>query len=200
MSSGSNNSGVYRSTNDGDSWTNIGLATYAVTSLTINGNDILATVIDVGPNTGVFRTTTGGGSWDQINSGLPVDECMGLAIDSFGYAYVGTLGAGVYKSSDALTSTPAYPNPIPLAPFLGQNYPNPFNPRTTIKFAITSAEQVTLTVYDLLGRQIATLLSEHLAPGVHSVVWDAKDVSSGVYFYRLSAGSFHDVKKLLLLK
>ena len=89
---------------------------------------------------------------------------------------------------------------IPREFALHQNYPNPFNPSTTIKYELPQPSHVTLTVYDLLGREVATLVNVGEEPGYKSVKWNAVGVSTGVYFCRLSAGNFVQTKKMLLLK
>ena len=83
---------------------------------------------------------------------------------------------------------------------LNQNYPNPFNPSTTIAFSIQSKSFVSLKLYDVLGREVATLVSEELQAGTYMRQWNAIDIQSGVYFYRLQAGSFQSTKKAILLK
>ncbi len=83
---------------------------------------------------------------------------------------------------------------------LEQNYPNPFNPSTTIRYSLPSSANVKLSVYDLLGREIATLLNEVQSAGWKEVPWNASGFSSGIYFYKLQAGSYVGVKKLMLLK
>jgi hypothetical protein len=84
---------------------------------------------------------------------------------------------------------------------LNQNYPNPFNPTTNISFSIPSKSFVSLKVFDLLGREVATLVSEEMLAGNHSRQWNAINIPSGVYFYRLQAGSsYNETKKLILLK
>ena len=83
---------------------------------------------------------------------------------------------------------------------LSQNYPNPFNPSTTISFSIPASEFVTLKIYDILGREVATLVNETKTRGSYEVNFNAASLSSGVYFYRLQSGSFVETKKLLLLK
>ena len=83
---------------------------------------------------------------------------------------------------------------------LSQNYPNPFNPTTLISYQLPVSGQVTLKVYDMLGREIATLVSERENAGSYSVKFDGSRLSSGVYFYRLQAGSFSQTKKLMLVK
>ncbi|HUX61859.1 MAG TPA: T9SS type A sorting domain-containing protein [Ignavibacteriaceae bacterium] len=83
---------------------------------------------------------------------------------------------------------------------LNQNYPNPFNPTTTITFQIPKSSFVTLKVYDVLGREVSTLMNEQKSPGTYSVNFNASNLSSGVYFYRMKVGSFVETKKLVLLK
>jgi len=89
---------------------------------------------------------------------------------------------------------------IPTNFALEQNYPNPFNPTTNFRFRIADFGLVSLKVYDVFGREIAVLVNEVKQPGIYNVVWDASGFSSGVYFYRLNAGNFTDVKKMLLLR
>jgi len=83
---------------------------------------------------------------------------------------------------------------------LGQNYPNPFNPSTTITFDLPMKSLVTLKVFDLMGREVATIVSGELSAGNHTRQWNAANMSSGIYFYRLQAGSSIATKKLVLLK
>ena len=83
---------------------------------------------------------------------------------------------------------------------LEQNYPNPFNPATRITFCIPDKKLVTLKIFDLLGREIVVLVNGQTQAGVHSVYWNAVGFPSGIYFYRLQAGSFIETKKLVLLK
>ena len=83
---------------------------------------------------------------------------------------------------------------------LFRNYPNPFNPTTTIKFQLPQTSQVTLEIYNLIGEKVATLLSAIQPPGSHSVEWDASNLTSGVYLYRLNAGNHVETKKMVLLK
>jgi beta-glucanase (GH16 family) len=107
----------------------------------------------------------------------------------------------VYAQQDTVTSVEEDDGEnVPQEFVLYQNYPNPFNPSTTIRFYIPKSEHVTLKVFDVLGREVATLVNGELNPGEHSVVYKAKGLASGMYFYRLQAGTYHDTKKLLLLK
>jgi hypothetical protein len=108
-----------------------------------------------------------------------------------------------YTSSPGVEETIEIPNYY----FLAQNYPNPFNPVTIIKFGLPQGENVKLVVYDILGREVKTLINEFRNSGVQEVSFDATNLASGVYFYRIEvrqAGSstvkFIDVKKMLLVK
>jgi N-acetylmuramoyl-L-alanine amidase len=91
-------------------------------------------------------------------------------------------------------------NGLPGKYFLGQNYPNPFNPATTVEFTIQNSEPVTLRVYDLLGREVATLVNEIRNPGAYAVQFDAAGLASGVYYYRLTAGGFVETRKMMLIR
>jgi hypothetical protein len=91
-------------------------------------------------------------------------------------------------------------NEIPEKFFLSQNYPNPFNPKTTIRFSIPKTSYIELKVYDVLGREVKTLVNENLNTGNHKVDFDGSKLESGTYFYRLIAGDFIKTKKMMLVK
>jgi predicted GH43/DUF377 family glycosyl hydrolase len=88
----------------------------------------------------------------------------------------------------------------PLSYNLSQNYPNPFNPSTTIKYSVPKASFVHLTVYNVIGQQVAELVNHEQSPGKYSVTFDGANVTSGIYFYRIEAGSFVQTNKMILLK
>ncbi|MDD8017312.1 MAG: CHRD domain-containing protein [Bacteroidota bacterium] len=106
-----------------------------------------------------------------------------------------TLGTGTVTSVIQQISTAA-PNHFAL----DQNYPNPFNPSTTINYRLTASSNVTLKVYDLLGKEIATLVNQEQTAGGYSVKFDAPKFASGIYFYQLRAGNFVQMKKMMLVK
>src|SRR5208283_5090389 len=89
---------------------------------------------------------------------------------------------------------------IPSEFALEQNYPNPFNPVTVIHYSLPKESHVTLTVYNVLGQVIATLLNETEQPGYKSVSFNGNDLPSGLYFYRLNAGTFSETKRMMLVK
>ena len=83
---------------------------------------------------------------------------------------------------------------------LSQNYPNPFNPTTTIEFTLPQKEFVTITIFDVLGNEVTTLIKEELSAGLHKIEFNASELTSGVYIYKLIAGSFTQTKKMTLMK
>ncbi|MGH7601620.1 MAG: T9SS type A sorting domain-containing protein, partial [bacterium] len=89
---------------------------------------------------------------------------------------------------------------LPLAFSLSQNYPNPFNPATTITFTLPKNTHVNLKVYNLLGREVAALINHKMPAGTHQVIWDAQNAPSGVYFYKMTAGTFSKISKMTLLR
>ncbi|HVO75569.1 MAG TPA: T9SS type A sorting domain-containing protein, partial [Ignavibacteriaceae bacterium] len=91
-------------------------------------------------------------------------------------------------------------NNIPSSYFLSQNYPNPFNPSTKFRYEIPAENKVLIKIYDILGREVATLVNDYQKAGSYQVEWNAGKFASGVYFYSIKAGDFSAVKKLLLLK
>jgi len=142
--------------------------------------------------------------WDQSMFVAP-----GTTIDSFSVpAYTARVYSNVADSvlSSVSESQPQFPREFSV----GQNYPNPFNPATTIQFSLPSqgrggVRSVTLKVYDVLGREVATLVDEELAPGVYRKSWNGRtsngaQVGSGVYFYKLDAHGLSDMKKMILLR
>ncbi len=110
-----------------------------------------------------------------------------------------------FTANDVFEFTPAIDGvhdraAVPGAWSLGQNYPNPFNPSTRIRYSIARTEQVHLSVFDVLGREVAALVNERMQPGDYAVEWNAKNAASGIYFYRLRAGEFSETKKLVLTR
>jgi hypothetical protein len=99
-----------------------------------------------------------------------------------------------------ITSAGSLAQEIPTEFNIYQNYPNPFNPSTKIKFDIPRLSKVRLTVYDALGKEMAVLVNDELAPGVYETDWNASMLSSGVYFYKIEAGEFSKVQRMMLVK
>jgi hypothetical protein len=152
-------------------------------------------------------STLGTGSSNGVSIGGVSGNVTALAV-SGNEVYVGgefTLAGGIASTFIArwiggATNVEPISIDMPSTYLLQQNYPNPFNPSTTILFSIPTSEFVTLKVYDLLGREIATLVNENLSAGSYSYNFDAKNLTSGVYLYKLQAGKYSETKKMLLSK
>jgi hypothetical protein len=125
-----------------------------------------------------------------------------FALDSLGGKYL----VSIYENrvhitvKDVVTTAPSFDEELPLRSSLHQNYPNPFNPLTTLQFTIADRQSTILSVYNLLGQEVTTLVNEVKSPGTYTVSWDATGQPSGVYFYRLTAGSLVATRKLVLSK
>jgi len=117
----------------------------------------------------------------------------------YDYNIIPVNGIGL-ANAEVITSVEVLAGNIPLTFSLGQNYPNPFNPSTTIEFALSAPGYVTLSIFNTLGEQVATLVTENLTAGNYKYEWDASELTSGIYFYRLQAGDYLETKKMILLK
>jgi hypothetical protein len=125
---------------------------------------------------------------------------MGIMIDSrFGIGKTHFEKAILFEIRGTL-AVGEEPGAVPEEFVLGQNYPNPFNPSTTIRYGLPNRSHVTLTVFNTLGQQVAVLQNGDQEAGYHEVKFGGSGLSSGVYFYRIEAGSFVQTHKLLLLR
>jgi hypothetical protein len=197
--------GVYLSPNNGQTWTQTALNNQTVYSLAVSGNNIFA-----GCNypSGVYISTNNGQAWIQKNQGWNVIPNVYALLIANNYILTGTDGYSVWRRSLAeIIGIQNISTEIPLAFSLEQNYPNPFNPTTKIKFDVVRVGDVKIVVYDVMGREVQTLVNESLAPGTYETSFDASQLTSGVYFYKLSVhqggsttGDFSETKKMLLIK
>jgi dienelactone hydrolase len=123
--------------------------------------------------------------------------------EAYNYIYLLPWVFSQSKTNGIVVSAKESPSSIPEEYFLSQNYPNPFNSSTIIRYKIPNTATgytASILVYDLLGRSIATLVNEQKSAGNHQVQWNAADIPSGIYFYRLEVGGFREAKKLILVK
>jgi hypothetical protein len=157
--------------------------------------------------TGITKFTDLNDNWAQTGTvrksgidGFPIGALHWNDADIAAYDPVVARAQVTTEYQNAVTAVEGPVSGTPESFELSQNYPNPFNPSTKIDFKISKASDVKLTVYNVLGQQVATLLNEHMSAGSQSVVFDASKLSSGVYFYRLDAGNFSSIKKMMLLK
>ena len=191
--------GVYLSANNGTTWTQTALNNVSVLSLAVSGNNIFAGTY----GSGAYISNNYGASWTQRNEGLSNFCLISLCILN-NYIFAGTfceMPRGVYRRPlSELVGIVPISNEIPNQFSLSQNYPNPFNPTTNVQFSIVNVQYVTLKIFDLLGREVATLVNEQLQPGTYEVDWDGSGFASGVYYYKLVAGDYTETRKMVLMK
>jgi photosystem II stability/assembly factor-like uncharacterized protein len=151
-------------------------------------------------NSNVYSTTAANMVYHN-HQDLPTgDGCVGITTGSL------QISRPNICFSQIISGTGNYNNLIPEKYFLSQNYPNPFNPTTKIKFgipqhtALSRGERVTLKIYDLLGREVRTLVNSELQAGEYIVDFDGSDLTTGTYFYRLEAGNYIETRKMILIK
>lgn len=188
---------IFKTTNSGVNWFSIGCLPSNLYSLVfLNTNTGYA--CGGAYNGSIYKTTNGGYNWISqpvpISTGFSaitfVNNLTGYVTEDFGSRILKTTngGAGLIKNISGESAS------------LCQNYPNPFNPVTSIKYSVMSNQNVKLIVYDNLGREIETLVNEKQSPGTYEVKFDGSNITSGIYYYTLTAGEFKGTKKLILLK
>ena len=188
--------GVWKTTNGGINW-------YSVLS-NVGGYEIefydLNTGYFSGYNGRIFRTTNAGQSWSEqyYITNKSIFKFYFLSSEKLFAIARGCLFRT--DNGGVLLTTKNKRNTIPFSYSLYQNYPNPFNPSTKIKFDIKQSSNTKLIIYNILGKEIATLVNEKLNAGSYEVDWDGSGYPSGVYFYKLTTDGFSDVKKMILIK
>jgi len=159
--------------------------------------------------TGFDAAVTAGsnGSIYNVNAGLYTIAAQDSAQVFYALAYgtslstmLAVIDTAVTKYTSVLTSVREIPSSVPTGFSLEQNFPNPFNPSTQIQFSIGERSHVTLTVHDLLGRTVQTLTQGMLDAGTYSTYFDASRLTSGIYYYTMTAGNHKETKKMLLMK
>ena len=198
--------GVFVSGDGGQTWSprNTGLSTYFSgysNYIYCMANDYASTTqpfLLLGTCKGMYWSDNAGGNWNP--GGLDSMYVLAIAGSASGNMLAGTDGYGLWYTGDTPTRVGMSSDPVPTQYALAQNYPNPFNPSTTIRYALPQRSQVRLSIIDALGREVAVLANSEQVAGTKEAVFNASGLASGIYFYRLQAGSFVQTKKLVLLK
>ncbi|MCE1165425.1 MAG: T9SS type A sorting domain-containing protein [Bacteroidetes bacterium] len=193
---------VYKSTNNGSSWTAANLNSMNCYRLLSVNNAVLVT-----GNQGVFLSSNGGADWNSVSDGLSLLDSRAL-YSLNDYVFLGTYGAGVYKRPvSQIIGIKNISSGIPEYFSLYQNYPNPFNPVTKIKFDVAAvsgnfgSQHIKIEVYDMLGKDVKTLVNEPLRPGAYEVTFDGSSVPSGIYYCRMLSGNeLKNTIKMMLIK
>ncbi len=197
----SNGGAIFKTTDGGDSWMIIQDANYQNYFSSISYRDSKHGII-VGKYGVMLYTNDGGNSWAQgenptiasLNSIFFIDSTSGWVVGNNGAILKYNGGnnlSSIYNKSQANSLNKFY---------LSQNYPNPFNPSTKIEYKITSPGIVSITIYDILGQKIKTVIDEYKSSGNYSLTVDLSNYSSGVYFYKIQENNFIQVKKMVLIK
>lgn len=192
-----NSQGLYRSSN-GETWTLVAdLATREVLALTADDDG----QIYAGTDAGVFRSTDGGTTWAAINAGLtPNSRVTALRTTPDGYLIAGIEGRGLFRVAAGITTDNEDTSGLPSVLSLHAAYPNPFASSTTLTFDLPAPARVTLTVFDVLGREAAVVLDEQRAAGTHNVTWTPTGLPSGIYIARLETGGGVQTRRLILTR
>ena len=203
--SGFGNPHVFRSSNGGGAWQNITGNLPDVPHESIVIDPLYTQNIYVGNDLGVYFSTNNGVTWYSYNGGMPYALVFDLTIVYPNrHIRATTHGHGVYERS--LVQNPVAITPIgtsvPKSFNLYQNYPNPFNPETKIKFDVPQKGNVPvrIVVFDVNGKQVRELVNRNMNAGSYELSFDASGISSGIYFYKLTAGDFVSTKKMILVK
>jgi len=149
----------------------------------------------------ILKTTDSGSTWFHLQSASNfglfsiffTDSEVGYAVGKFGTILKTTSGGVSFVEGEEIDEIPTSYN-------LSQNYPNPFNPTTSIQYAVSSMQFVSIKVYDVLGNEITTLVNEEKPTGIYEVEFNTLDLPSGIYFYKIQAGNFIETKKMVLMK
>jgi hypothetical protein len=205
---------IFKSTNRGQTWTNAtgDLPNVPVSDLATQPGSLKLlenSNLYLGTESGCFRSTNRGANWVKWNNGMSEATIVTSlrTIDSLGmngkfYIVAGTFGRGIWKREVSGTDPLAVDEQpsLPVAHDLLQNYPNPFNPATNITFQLPADERIALKVFNVTGREVATLADGRFTAGTHTVIFDGSALASGVYFYRLATQSYSSVRKMVLVK
>jgi photosystem II stability/assembly factor-like uncharacterized protein len=201
--SGFGTSHVYKSTDYGNTWNDINNGLPDVPASSIAVDPLNNNIIYTGNDIGVYYSTNGGNSWNIFQDGMPdASIVMDLKVSVMNRKIrAATHGNGVFERKMIDPSLSVGNNNTFVGDYrLYQNYPNPFNPATKIKFDIRKSGNVKLIVYDITGKVSMSVLNEFKSAGSYEIEFNASMLASGIYFYRIEAGDFIDVKKMIYVR
>ena len=196
---------ILKTSNGGMSWNYI-------TNAGLNPTHVNKSVFFLNANTGwigtkasgsqevfVLYTNNGGSTWSK--QPLPFDVSIFSInfFDQFNGGLIADYGI-IYHTATGGVNVTNISGEVPESYSLGQNFPNPFNPRTKITFDLPNTDFVNIVVFDLLGREVVTLVNEELNAGSYEINWDATGYTSGVYYYKMTTGNFSETKRMVMLK
>ena len=177
--------GVFISTNNGTNWNQTALGNISVYTLMSSNYNIFAG-IDNYPNEpgGVYLTKNNGTNWLNINQGFNEIPSVNALLIVNNYIFAGTGNQSVWRRSlTEIIGIKQISEVVPTKYSLQQNYPNPFNPTTNIRYDLPKNSFVKIVVFDMLGREVETLVNEKQTPGLYEITWNALQYTSGVYFF-----------------
>ncbi len=189
---------LFKTTNGGANWQLITSA-YGIAKIQFADNSngyCIAANNSVG-NGLLIKTSDGGNNWSVFTT--PLDSLNGMHFISSALGYAVGVRGRILRYGFPIGINNISSN-VPGKFSLSQNYPNPFNPNTVIRFQVQIAGFVSLKVYDVSGKEVETIINEKLNPGTYEASFEGSGLNSGVYFYKISAGSFSETKKMILLK
>jgi photosystem II stability/assembly factor-like uncharacterized protein len=190
---------LVKTTNGGAAWTVQAVTWGTVNLLDIEFNTPNRLWVGGVDNGFLWYSTNGGANWTNASVGLVTGTTDVKSV--FFHGMSGILWAGCENSYVASRTDNVAGTDTPSLPFaLNQNYPNPFNPSTTIEFAIASDDHVSLNVYNVSGKLVATIMNKDLKAGTYTVAFKADNLATGVYFYKLTTSTFEETRKMVLIR
>lgn len=191
-------SALIKSTDGGFNWNSLdSIETRRIISMDFISSDTGWGVGNLGK---IIRTDNGGQNWSAQQSHTGYYLTSVDFINSETGWIVGSNGVILKTVTGGITSVSNNSSEIPSGYILNQNYPNPFNPVTKIKFEIPEEGLTEIIIYDMLGKEVQTLINRNLEAGRHEVTFDGSNVVSGIYFYKITSGNFSQLKKMVLIR
>lgn len=189
--------GIFKTTNSGSNWTNMGCSGARAVLIDPGSNNI----IYAGTNSGVYKSITGGGSWTAMNDGLDDLSVTSLGINSDIYLFAGTKNAGMFRWDLNV----GIQEETMDGKCLLSAIPNPTRGRISLHYQLTKTTMVNLSIYDIQGRLVKTIVDEPQNSGKYTIIWSGLDdednsVATGIYFYRFSTDKTIQIQKLILIR